>query len=70
MLLTRQVDQAPECFLFLFAFVFGLSVNPLLFASLLALLALLLAPNTLFLASSFGLVFAGLSLAVLDDRGD
>jgi hypothetical protein len=30
----------------------------------------LLAPNMLFLASSFGLVFAGLFLIVLDDRGD
>jgi hypothetical protein len=65
-LLVRQTDQALECFLFFLAFAFGLLVDSLLFAFSLALLA----PNTLFLASSFGLVFAGLSLTVLDDRGD
>jgi len=58
-LLARQTDQALECFLFFLPFAFGLLVD-----------SLLLAPNTLFLASSFGLVFAGLSLTVLDDRGD
>jgi hypothetical protein len=49
-LLARQTDQALECFLFFLAFAFGLLVDSILFAFSLALLALLLAPNTLFLA--------------------
>jgi len=62
LLLARQTDQALECFLFFLAFALGFLVDSLLFAFSLALLA----PNTLFLASSFALVFAGLSL----NRGD
>jgi hypothetical protein len=54
----------------LLAVAFGLLVDSLLFAFSLALLVLLLAPNTLFMAACFGLVFAGLLLAVLDDRYD
>jgi hypothetical protein len=59
-LLARQTDQALECFLFFLAFAFGLLVGFLLCALSLALLA----PGTLFLASSFGLVCAGLSFTL------
>ena len=66
----RCAPGVRECFLLFLAVALGLPVASFLLAFSLALLALPPAPSTLFLASSFGLVFAGLSLAVLNDRGD
>jgi hypothetical protein len=69
-LLARQTDQALECFLFFLAFVFGRLIDSLLFAFLIALLALLFTSSRKFLASGCGLCVPCLFLAVLDDRRD
>ena len=70
LLLARQTDQALECFLPFFAFVFSPLVGSLLFAVLFALLALLLTSNRKFLASGCSLCIPRHFLAVLDDRYD